>query len=93
LVELGPGIQPPVLQDEVRLRLPASFVSLYRGSTIEAQVLVSESGEVIDARIDSSPQRTANTAVLQQLHRLRFEPARVGKVRVRCWFPMRISIQ
>jgi tetratricopeptide (TPR) repeat protein len=93
LVELGPGVISPSLIDDARLKLPPSFVSRYRGRTIEATVLVNEDGEVVDSKIISIPQRSYSGVIQQQLQRLRFYPARVGDVRVSCWNPMRIVVQ
>lgn len=92
VLEVTPGLIPPVLRDAAPLSLPASRAGARAFESVELDVRVSEAGEVTDVLAPETGADSALVAAANACARhMRFYPARRDGVPVAVWCRQRFD--
>jgi serine/threonine-protein kinase len=83
LVEMGPGVTPPVRVGGESAAYPPRARKLKLGGSVLVDLIVDENGLPIDPRVAESAGPILDEAVLTAVRTWRFEPARKDGVRVK----------
>ena len=83
LVEMGPGVTPPVRVGGESAVYPPRARKLKLGGSVLVDLIVDENGLPTDARVTESAGPILDEAVLTAVRTWRFEPARKDGVRVK----------
>jgi eukaryotic-like serine/threonine-protein kinase len=83
LVELGPGVTPPVRLGGESAAYPEAARRRKMLGTVAVEFVVDESGVPTDLRVSESAGEVLDDAVLEAVRSWRFEPARKDGVRVK----------
>jgi TonB family protein len=83
LVVLGPGVTPPWRRSGEPAPYPEAARRLHIEGTTAVELTVSETGEVLDARVTESAGQLLDEALLRAVATWRYEPAGKNGVKVR----------
>lgn len=86
---------PPTVIKKIPAAYPPHARSLGIQGTVTINVLVSEKGNVVDAKIIQGIKNAVgfDQAALQAVRRWKFEPATVKGIKVKVWFPVAIEFK
>jgi TonB family protein len=83
LVEMGPGVKPPQRIQGAPAAYPRVAARLKLHGAVAVEMIITETGEVIEPRVEESAGEVLDQAVLDAVRSWRFEPARKDGVKVR----------
>ncbi|HEX4952197.1 MAG TPA: TonB family protein [Thermoanaerobaculia bacterium] len=95
LVQMGPGVVPPLLVSYSKPEYPPQARRLRIAGTVEVAVLVDENGSVTEARVAKGVRQDVglNEAALAAARTAKFRPATKDGVRVKFWYTMKFPFQ
>jgi TonB family protein len=93
LVELGPGVEPPKVVKRNIAEFSAVMKQLKREGIVKLNVLVSESGKVLDVKVLESPHPVLEQAAVRIVKEWTYTPATKNGVPVRVWLPTAINFK
>jgi protein TonB len=95
VLALGLVETPPVVTKKFAAAYPEHARSLSIQGTVTINVLVSEKGDVIDAKILQGIKNAVgfDQAALQAARRWKFEPATIKGIKVKVWVPIAIEFK
>ncbi len=95
LVQMGPGVVPPLLVSYSKPEYPPQARRLRVAGTVEVAVLVDENGSVAEARVTKGVRQDVglNEAALGAARTAKFRPATKDGVRVKFWYTMKFPFQ
>ncbi len=93
LVELGPGVTPPKSVKKTFAKYPEAAKARKIQGTIVMRALVSETGNIIDIKVVSSPNKLLEDAAVKTVRGWVYEPARKEGVPVKVWIPVSMAFQ
>jgi TonB family protein len=83
LVELGPGVTPPVKIAGEPVPYPPLAERAHLVGAVSVDLTVTEAGEPVDLRVIRSAGEILDTAVLEAVKAWRFQPAEKDGIKVR----------
>jgi TonB family protein len=94
LVPAGtPGLTPAHMTHQAAATYPPIARVQHVQGTVIVNVLVSETGQVIDTRVVSGPQAVLNEAAQQSIRRSTFSAGEKDGVRVKSWTTVRVDFK
>jgi len=95
LVQFGSsGATPPKMTSKLEPRYPEAAKRLNKAATVDIKVLVDENGRVVDAqRAGAKAGFGFDEAALEAARRAQFSPPTKDGVRVKMWYPVRVSFK
>lgn len=94
LVESGPGVDPPELQQSVDPVYPMVARRLGRTAVVNLRLLIDENGDVTDVeQLSEKAGFGFDEAAITAARRMKWQPATKSGVRVKIWWPVRIAFQ
>jgi len=95
LVEMGPGVTPPVLVSVNKPEYPPIARRMRVEGTVVLSLLVDENGRVLDVRLEHGVRENVgiNEAAIAAAKSARFRPATKDGVRVKVWHQLTIPFK
>ena len=95
LVELGPGVKPPVATRPVKPRYPDMARRFNKNrATVVVKVLIDENGKVLKTELAGKPQKFGfDSEALQAAKRSQWKPATKNGVPVKVWHTLSIEFR
>jgi TonB family protein len=91
LVALGPGVTPPKSVKKSSVEYPDTARKQKLEGTVQLNMLISETGEVIDVRVLKSAHPILDEAAVKTVKQWVYEPAKKQNVPVRVWLSTSIT--
>jgi TonB family protein len=93
LVTLGPDVIPPKPVKKIYAKYPEAAKSRRLGGTVRLNLLVDETGRVIDIKITKSAHEILDDAVVKAYQQWTFQPATKQGVPVKVWITVAMTFQ
>jgi len=93
LVTLGPDVIPPKPKNKVYAKYPDTAKNKKLEGTVRVNLLVDETGKVIDIKVMKSAHPILDDAVVKAYQQWTFEPATKQGVPVKVWISVSMSFQ
>jgi|GEM_PF-3575992 len=91
LVTLGPGVTPPKSIQKSAVEYPDAARKQKLEGTVQLNLLISETGQVIDVRVIKSAHPLLDEAAVRTVKQWLYEPARKQNIPVRVWLGTSIT--
>jgi TonB family protein len=91
LVTLGPGVTPPRTLKKSAVEYPDTARKQKLEGTVQLNLLISETGQVLDVRILKSAHQILDDAAVRTVKQWTYEPAKKQNVPVRVWLSTSIT--
>ena len=91
LVTLGPGVTPPKTLKKTSVEYPSTARKQKLEGTVQLNLLISETGQVLDVRILKSAHQILDDAAVRTVKQWTYEPAKKQNVPVRVWLSTSIT--
>ena len=91
LVTLGPGVTPPKSKQKGPVEYPDAARKQKLEGTVQLNMLISETGQVLDVRILKSAHPVLDEAAVRTVKGWTYEPAKKQNVPVRVWLSTSIT--
>jgi TonB family protein len=91
LVALGPGVTPPKSLRKTSVEYPDTARKQKLEGTVQLNMLISETGQVIDVRVLKSAHPILDEAAVKTVKQWVYEPAKKQNVPVRVWLSTSIT--
>jgi protein TonB len=91
LVQLGPGVTPPKSVSKTSVAYPDAARKQKLEGTVQLNMLISETGHVIDVRVLKSAHPLLDEAAVSTVKEWVYEPAKKQGVPVKVWLSTSIT--
>jgi TonB family protein len=91
LVALGPGVTPPKSKNKTSVEYPETARKQKLEGTVQLNLLISETGQVLDVRVLKSAHPILDEAAVRTVKQWLYEPATKQNVPVRVWLGTSIT--